>query len=1185
MKNIIILARVLLMLFLCAFRIGAHAQNITVNAYNNETEFSSRGSVTLTDGFYIPAGKSVRIFISGPTFKNCTPNFVGVPSPNQNYISTKIFKQAGVSLTNLENLRSVCDVNQTINYFDGLGRPIQSIQSQASPNFKDIVQPVDYDKNNRESIKYLPYAAEVGDGNYKIDVLSKQAAFYGSGSWDTHVTPNAKPFSQTVFEASPLNRIKEQGAPGLLWQPAADRTSTTGRTSISESGSNVATDAVKLWVVTSSGANAVNSFYPVQVLHKTTIKDENWITTDGKAGTIEEFKDLDGHVVLKRLWETNLKSLSTYYIYDDLGNLRYVLPPAVNENSEYVSNSIDNFSESDQIFKQFMYGYHYDGRKRIIRKKLPGKGWDYMVYNKLDQVVLSQDSVQRNAHQWVFNKYDAFGRMVSSGIYTKDSSLEGLQAIVNSQTQLWEIRLGTEYDGSSFPQQDIEIQLVNYYDNYNVSGIPDNRSTSYSSKLKGLATANKVKVLGANDFLWTVSYYDDEARVVQIYKQHYLGGQVNALNYDDIANKYSFVGELTESIRMHHAGSNVTKIANRYEYDHVGRKLASFEAINDGTEVALNKSDYNEIGQLIKKSLHSTDGTSFVQSNTYRYNERGWLSKINDPDQLNSANIFGMELLYGNKEDAFNGNIGGMRWKAKVPPGQGLTAGLQSFAYDYDKLNRLKNAKYTTPGAIDQFNEELQYDIMGNISHLKRKNNASGYLNDFTYDYLSNGIGNKLWKVSDAGTAGQTSNYTYDANGNLKTDSFKGININYNMLNLPGTITKSGESLNYVYDASGQKLRKVYNGMARDYVSGIEYNNGVLEFIQTEEGRALPGAVYSYEYLLKDHLGNTRAAINQTGEIIQVQDYYAFGMEMGNSKSPSPKNQYKYNGKEMQDELGLNHLDYGARFYDPIIGRWNVVDPSSENYGSTSPYNYVLGYPMKRIDSDGRDAIFTVLRDKNNEIVGLNVSATVYITGAGASEKRADELDSYAKTVLKPKSVDGVNVSFKLDFQYSDNKTINDLQRGENLLTFNAEPEDDNKNGSGKISHVSPPNLMSAANNGIIYSSGINSFTVLHESIHLLGLNDRYMTTNMSLSGPRTASPQSGYENDIMGGFKKTGFSDRYYQYFLNKASSVMSSSDKFYYHPIFNLMRNQRVISFPNDERVDVNPDGTQKDFRYPKK
>ncbi|WP_317617686.1 DUF6443 domain-containing protein [Pedobacter cryoconitis] len=306
-------------------------------------------------------------------------------------------------------------------YFDGLGRPVQTVIVQRSPGFADVVQPVVYDAFGREATKYLPYATASTGGTYRTDAVSKQGTFYNSVHPGLATT--AYPFSQIVFEPSSLNRVVEQGAPGEPWQPAS------GHTQKIEYGTNG--DEVKLRVINTNGASAAAN-YLAGKLYKTTTKDENWKTTDLKAGTTDEYKDLEGRVVLKRIWESNTQSLSTYYVYDDLGNLRYVLPPGVGANS--------SFTETDDVYNQFIYGYQYDGRKRVVSKKIPGKGLKTMIYNKLDQLVLSHDANQL-AGRWTFTKYDAFGRVVSSGLCTGNSDRDALQGTVNAQEVLWEQRI------------------------------------------------------------------------------------------------------------------------------------------------------------------------------------------------------------------------------------------------------------------------------------------------------------------------------------------------------------------------------------------------------------------------------------------------------------------------------------------------------------------------------------------------------------------------------------------------------------------------------------------------------------------------------------------------------------------------------------------------------------------------
>ncbi|WP_240618472.1 hypothetical protein [Pedobacter yonginense] len=127
--------------------------------------------------------------------------------------------------------------------------------------------------------------------------------------------------------------------------------------------------------------------------------------------------------------------------------------------------------------------------------------------------------------------------------------------------------------------------------------------------------------------------------------------------------------------------------------------------------------------------------------------------------------------------------------------------------------------------------------------------------------------------------------YTYDVNGNLKTDSQKGITLQYNYLNLPSQVTGS-QSISYTYDATGKKLKKVSAAGTVDYVDGIQYKTGnIIDFVQTEEGIARnSNGNYTYEYNLSDHLGNVRASIyknpnTQLLEVLQRDNYYALGLE------------------------------------------------------------------------------------------------------------------------------------------------------------------------------------------------------------------------------------------------------------------------------------------------------------------
>ncbi len=175
-------------------------------------------------------------------------------------------------------------------------------------------------------------------------------------------------------------------------------------------------------------------------------------------------------------------------------------------------------------------------------------------------------------------------------------------------------------------------------------------------------------------------------------------------------------------------------------------------------------------------------------------------------------------------------------------------------------------------------------------------------------------------------------------------------------------MNSTGDTVIYYYDAMGTKLRQIVidsDTTGRYYFNGFEYNDTlVLDIIHNEEGYVSRSTEdYQYNYYLRDHLGNVRVvftpASTRAEKLIQATDYYPFGMKYSTQVYVSGENNYLYNGKEKQDELGLDWYDYGARFYDPVIGRWHFIDPFLEVNNSWSPYNYALNNPIRYIDVAG----------------------------------------------------------------------------------------------------------------------------------------------------------------------------------------------------------------------------------------
>lgn len=384
------------------------------------------------------------------------------------------------------------------------------------------------------------------------------------------------------------------------------------------------------------------------------------------------------------------------------------------------------------------------------------------------------------------------------------------------------------------------------------------------------------------------------------------------------------------------------------------------------------------------------------------------MTDINDVDaSCGSTGLFSMRLGY-NEDNTFsppvihgneNGNITFQLWRSADD------CSLHGYAYDYDDMDRLTSAHYrrNANGSwnhdVDRYSTSYSYDLNGNIEGLSRNgkngagSNAYGLMDDLTLTYQANHP-NRLASVSDAAShAPQTgidefidgssgsNEYDYDPNGNMTQDQNKFINADYNYLNKLDHISfyggpNAGSSISYIYDALGNILQKTVNSsssVTTDYIAGFHYVNGTLEFFPHEEGRMVHEGndVFRSEYVYEDYLGNARLTftdLNDDGtidtnpanqEIVQVDHYYPFGQRMaGISSVNGLLNRYRYNGNELQDELGLNWYDYGARMYDPSVGRFTSVDPLVNKYVGISPFAYVANTPTNAIDPDGRYILF-----------------------------------------------------------------------------------------------------------------------------------------------------------------------------------------------------------------------------------
>ena len=361
---------------------------------------------------------------------------------------------------------------------------------------------------------------------------------------------------------------------------------------------------------------------------------------------------------------------------------------------------------------------------------------------------------------------------------------------------------------------------------------------------------------------------------------------------------------------------------------------------------------YDELGQTATKAIHNG-----LETESYAYDMTGRTNAVTSPS-------FSYALDYEQSAVAgavprLDGNISAMRWGSAASTDK-------AYAYAYDRVGQLRSADYKllsggvwSPSANYQ-EGGLTYDLNGNILSVQRTDGNGENLHELTYTY----DGYRLLSVGVNGTASDS--YLYDADGNMTFDGRRGLTIAYNTLNLPEEIVAENQKINYIYSASGEKLACDANGSLTYYRSVMVYGgDNKLLYMLTPEGtvsrsEGSAGTSYTYNYFKTDHLGSTRvmlSAVDGTLQASQTTDFYPFGLAF--EYSNLNKNRYLFSGKELQDgNLGgsmLEWYDFGARFYDPILGRWFNVDPAGQY---TNPYLFCGNSPMMYIDKDGRLAWF-----------------------------------------------------------------------------------------------------------------------------------------------------------------------------------------------------------------------------------
>lgn len=889
---------------------------------------------------------------------------------------------------------------ETVHYYDGLGRQVQTVRVGHTPKGNSLVESRQYDKSGSISQRWLPVPCDTG-----ADAVSNQCV----ANYAETFYSDAAPFTRYQYETSPLHRQIQTTGAGIRWHrlhrcvSAQYLVNDTGQDSLN-----------CLLLEVSDTRMLADTFltvryvgpYPSGCLRVERVSDED-------QGVTLTFRTRSGLKVLERRMLSRKHWQDIYYVYDVADNLTAVLPtPCL----ATLSTPGQRISSAFGPLQQYGYFYLYDRSNRMRGKKLPGCAWTLFVHDTSGTAVFSQDGVLRSRGQWTFAVSDAFGRICMTGIG------KGTYDVLGQHIPDFTVTAMRSSSSSVFPGYHVddpcgmmpssaEIHHVWYYDDYSflydgsvwrpegidlsfvpLTGYSPHHAGSSSSGTRTRLTGETVMVFGMSSkkLFPRVYYYDTEGRIIQ----RYVCGPSDMIMQESLS--YDFTGNVLRR-RVSYPSAEIVE-EHAYSYDKADRLTLETLSLGGGPAVEVLSRTYDEVGRLLAERYGGDDRLTTCIA----YNVRSWPVAM-------QGSLFSERLYYESPPSGIRSMFGGAVSVCQCSSGSDGTSLSEGYAYIYDILHRLSDATYRGSGNRN-YSERYSYDAMGNIVRLQRYGRGpDGYacIDNLSYCYQ----GNRIVNVSDGAAdvyakdvmhfndgANETEEYYYDACGRLTFDLNKGIAVSYNDGGYPLQITtRTGARVRYFYTADGQRLATRYetplssalslsvpsvqshssssvsteivhfgNLVFRDgKLSMLRFGNGYVEF---RDGRA---DQYRHVYCFRDHLGSVRVAASSLDQLVDVSSYYSYGA-LYNSYSISGTQPYKYNSKELDRMYGLDIFDYGARWYDPVLARWHVMDSACEEMPYLSPYAYGNCDPVSHIDPDGNSAKLFKIAFKLARTVGKN---------------------------------------------------------------------------------------------------------------------------------------------------------------------------------------------------------------------
>ncbi len=834
------------------------------------------------------------------------------------YLSDTQVLKAGITTTDQVAQLATADRTQTITYLTGWGQPLQQVGVQAGPAQQDLVQHAAYAGDPTTSRTYLPLPASPYSntpGLYEPDPVGKLNAYYGSNFSES------QPYAVTQAETSPLGRPVSQAPAGSAWASHPNQLSYATNTaqdgvrlwSGQDASSVYAAGQLTKEVLMDADARRTEIYK--DGLGRTILQRK--VTGYGGASP----QNLDTYSVYAtagylqyvvppaavaamaaaNTWNVanmpaGFANLWLYqYTYDNRGRLverRFPGAAPVYLVYDQFDRPILVQDGNHRANNQWLFT-KFDSQNRPVVSGL----FPYYSQNSNVRTIL-QDLADNSTLTMGYETR-------TSGGYTPNQTFPDV-----SSATILSVTVFDDYD------LDLDASHTPDYA-YVTQGITGSPEPVATTQLRGLQTITRTRVVlpGGQYGGWLTNalFYDQYGNLIQKQSNNLLQasgalGDVATLVY----REQGFVPQVLRSLKKQQTPdlpgnfSPTVQVRTRFSYDAGGRLLQTWQQHQWKNvwepEVLVATNTYTDLGQVARKQLHSRDGAKYLQTEDFTYNLHGQLQRINNPNYLTVSNaendLFALEIIREQTSNGlgntprYDGGISAVTWASHNADQHNQPERQRSYRFEYDGLGRMTDALHQArsafyygwgeeAGAYDEKN--IRYDANGNITALQRYTKATDgaaatLLDNLTFTYT--GTGNQHSKVDDAGdiTKGfkdvnTTQEYAYDPNGSITRDDNKGVKYTYNALNKVEKQEVGTGALNYTYDATGTLLKKetVRGGLSsitEYYIDGLAYqsylNYAGLLSVPTTEGRAMvtdkTASRLTYEYHLRDHLGNLRVA-------------------------------------------------------------------------------------------------------------------------------------------------------------------------------------------------------------------------------------------------------------------------------------------------------------------------------------